>query len=152
MKIKILSRFLFTECMKSNNINDNNIEEKTDTFIISINNTDEKSYFNSEHENVKIMYFDDCDEDCKDDKQEFKTFTKEQAKELFEYIKENKDREVCLVHCSAGWSRSGAVGLFINDYLKQNHGEFKKENPVSFPSFKVYNLLREQRKKLNKEK
>jgi len=146
MKIKVLSRFLFTECMKSNNINDNNIEEKTDIFIISINNTDEKSYFNSEHNNVKIMYFDDCDENIKDDKQEFKTITEEQAEELFEYIKQNKDRKVCLVHCSAGWSRSGAVGLFINNYLKQSYDEFKKDNPVIYPSFKVYNLLKEQLK------
>ena len=42
--------------------------------------------------------------------------TKDQAREIFKFIKRNKDVGIFVVHCKFGQSRSGAVGLFIKNY------------------------------------
>jgi predicted protein tyrosine phosphatase len=73
-----------------------------------------------------------------------KAFTKKQAEELFDFIKKHKDKEVCIVHCTAGISRSGAVGQFINDYTGSDILWFKWQNRHISPNNLVLRLLREQ--------
>ena len=107
-----------------NKISDSNVSEFKNSFFISINNTfeDLKPPLTNK-ENVKVLFFDDVLQDEEaylfDLKkyQTVKAFNKEQAKELLQFIIENKDKKNCYIHCNAGISRSGAVGIFINDFV-----------------------------------
>ncbi len=57
-------------------------------------------------------------DDCENDSDDLKAFDSSLAKELLQYINNNINSKKWIIHCSAGISRSGAVGLFIHDYLK----------------------------------
>lgn len=89
MKIHVLSRDMFVDIMSSNNpsITDENIEDKSNVFIISIRcytgGEHEPHYFKSNHPNVLNLAFDDimCEIDG------YKTFHESQAKELYDFIK-----------------------------------------------------------------
>ena len=63
MKVLIFSKLNFNNFMQYNGITDDNVETK-DMLIVSINNVkDTSSYFEKEHENVKIMHFGDYSEE-----------------------------------------------------------------------------------------
>ncbi len=49
-----------------------------------------------------------------------------------------------IVHCAAGVSRSGAVGLFVRDYFSLDYSEFKRQNPHIVPNLWVSKVLREE--------
>jgi predicted protein tyrosine phosphatase len=72
----------------------------------------------------------------------------EQAKQIIDFIEANKDKEICIVHCAAGISRSGAVGTFINDLYGEPYEVFRMINPYIHPNSHVLSTLR---KMLNKE-
>ena len=150
-KVYILSRLEFNDLLRINKITDENVEEKQ-AFFISINetetlNTNPKNHFNQEHTNVKIIHFDDIVDvsDISEYEKEFnaKAFTKEQARELIEFIIKNADKPICIVHCAAGISRSGAVGRFINDFFGGDDEFFRKTNPHIHPNSLVTRLLKE---------
>lgn len=135
MKINVLSKVKFIELLSSQNINDSNVENYNQ-FYISINNSDAHPYFKEDHSNVLNLFFDDVTQDYKQyEKSEqegynFKNFTAKRdlkaisdrdAISILEFLEKNMDCPSLIVHCSAGISRSGAVGLFINDFMKQNY-------------------------------
>ena len=73
-------------------------------------------------------------------------FNKEDAEKIVSFVetlhrKENK--ETLVVHCMAGISRSGAVGMFINDLLRLNHSTFQRDNPGIRPNPFILSILRE---------
>jgi len=151
MKVYILSKARFDNIMQQKNITNENVEERKNTFFISINDscgTDEIPYFQNK-QNVKVLFFDDVEKDIEvprigtKEVLVAKAFTMQQAKELFNFIISHKDKETCLVHCAAGISRSGAVGTFINDYFGGDYFEFKKQNPHIHPNGLVLRLLKE---------
>jgi predicted protein tyrosine phosphatase len=154
MKILILSKTEFDNIMLRYNITNENVQDKTDMFFISINdtcNTKQIPYFKNNHENVLIQYFDDVVKDIIDNNNEIlaKAFTEEQAIEMFKFIEKNKDKKTCLVHCTAGISRSAAVGTFICDFTNGNYFEFKEDNPYILPNPHIsktlnYILLKEK--------
>ena len=93
------------------------------------------------------MYFGDYGEHHLD-KVEY-LFTNEQAKELYEFIKINKDKSRAIIHCGAGISRSGAIGVFIHSLYGNNspemtYEEFKRKNPRILPNSYVLRLLNRQ--------
>jgi len=47
----------------------------------------------------------------------------------------------------AGISRSGAIGLFINDFFGGDKELFKKENPYIHPNWRVFTMLKNQMNK-----
>lgn len=145
MKVFVVGKREFDSYMGNRNISDDNVESKDETFFISINDTrgtDETPHFKKNHGNVMVLFFDDVEEDLVDKKWGFiKAFSMEQAKELIEFIESNKNKETCIVHCSAGISRSGAVGAFVNDYCGGDYFEFKKLNPHILPNGTVSRLL-----------
>jgi len=51
-------------------------------------------------------------------------------------------QEILVVHCMAGISRSGAVGLFLNDMFGLDYGSFKNENPTIIPNQCILSMLR----------
>jgi predicted protein tyrosine phosphatase len=150
MKVYVFSQEEFNNIMRQNGIDNSNVEERTEVFYISINyEEDDKPYF-TDKENVKVMFFDDVDQEYNapvmsiNENRVAKAFTRKQAKELFDFINKHKDKEVCIVHCTAGISRSGAVGQFINDYTASDKQWFKQQNRHIIPNNLVLRLLQEQ--------
>ncbi len=153
MKIFILNKKSFDDLMIRKGITNDNVEEYKNTFFISINDTcgtDEKPYFENK-ENVKTLFFDDVEKDLEvpvigsNEKYVIvKTFTEEQAKDLLKFIDKHKNKKNCFIHCTAGISRSGAVGTFINEYIKGDKDEFKRTNPYIYPNEHVLRLLNQE--------
>jgi predicted protein tyrosine phosphatase len=148
IKIKVLSKPEFNQFMGELGISDSNVEEKMkDVALISINDTEGNwsvSWFDQDHPNVIRMWFDDVERDeQKSPTNSFtcRTFTAEQAEKLFNFIKANSNKDF-IVHCSAGISRSGAVGAFINDYLDSDKEYFREFNLKRiYPNAHVSRLL-----------
>ena len=71
-------------------------------------------------------------------------FNEEIAMRMLTFITDvhNMGDKVCLaVHCDAGVSRSGAVGLFACRYLNLDEDHFRKNNPYIYPNSLVYETL-----------
>ena len=159
MKVHILSKRNFDSLMEENGIDDTNIEPMN-VMIISIcspkdddqpyiGRLSKESYFKEEHSNVKIMYFGDYGDGELENNPH--VFTREQAKELYEFIKRNKDKKFAFVHCGAGISRSGAIGLFIHrNFGSMLNETFIETNRAIFPNSYILRLLNEQ-KELDQE-
>ena len=150
MRIYALSRTKFNKLMVDNHITPENVELKTDVFFISINNTYDivEPYFKENKDNVKVMSFDDVDEDEvyfdleTKKKTLIKAMTENQAQELFDFINKNKDKKTCIVHCTMGVSRSGGISQFIADYLNVDKNQFKSDNPQICPNNHVIRMLK----------
>jgi len=72
-------------------------------------------------------------------------FSEYQAKQVVNFVKqihEQKEDCVLVAHCTAGISRSGAVGAFAVDYAGLKYLDFKEENHQIFPNPHVLRLLR----------
>jgi len=145
MKVFVISKREFDSLMSEKGITDSNVESGAKTFFISINDTvgtKEKPYFKVDKSNVMNLFFDDIEKDIEHPEYgRIKAFTKTQAIELIKFIENNKDKETCIVHCSAGISRSGAIGTFVNDYFSGDYNEFKKQNPHVLPNGLVLRIL-----------
>lgn len=133
--------------MITNNINDQNAESFDDIAFISILNTDTTSgHFKINKTNVLILFFDDIITDLNWDNDSNYigpvAFTEEQAKQVLEFVDNNKDRKQFIIHCSAGISRSGAVGTFINDYFGLDYRTFRQKNPQVQPNPLVLRTLK----------
>lgn len=152
MKIIVLSRALFNEYLTRKGVTNENVEQQDKLFFISINNQDDKtpSFFTSNKKNVLNITFADLEEDKElpilgeNRTETFKAMTREQAAELYTFIKANKDKEAVLIHCTAGVARSGAVGVFINDFIGGNYHELMRNNPSIQPNPHVYRLLHDE--------
>ena len=150
--IKVLARFLFWGILKKQGITDSNVENQDNTFYISINSTegnDTKPYFKEKHPNVLTLYFDDCNEYKKhlvdgspDEFYEQIPMSEEQALEIIKFAEKMNNESNVYVHCTAGVSRSGAVGAFISDYLGNKWDDFIKVNPQVIPNSHISSLLK----------
>ncbi len=154
------SKIVFDNMMTYNGIDDSNVESQDAMFISIcspiddiqqpyISSLSQESYFKSEHPNVKIMYFGDYDEEESQNNNPY-AFTKEQATELYRFIKNNSTKSSSLIHCGGGFSRSGAISTFVFDlYGTMSYEEFKQKNPQIIPNQYVLKLLREAQKNDN---
>lgn len=75
-------------------------------------------------------------------------FNKNQAKKIKLFIDKYEAKymsthyySALLVHCDAGISRSGAVGLWACRYLGLDEDKFRKDNPRIQPNYYVYDIL-----------
>lgn len=73
------------------------------------------------------------------------------AKKIVDFIKKahadaENGKDILLVNCHAGISRSGATAEFTADYCNLNLQEFIKTNPHIYPNKFVLNLLKEAAK------
>jgi len=59
-----------------------------------------------------------------------KLFTDDMANKIKEFVDLNKDKKEWIIHCVAGISRSGAIGLWLTKYLGYNLFEFLENNPI----------------------
>lgn len=76
---------------------------------------------------------------------ESKLFEKEDARLIIAFIDKIHKLDVpeLIIHCAAGISRSGAVGLWACRYLKLNEREFRKQNEHILPNIHVLSILNE---------
>jgi predicted protein tyrosine phosphatase len=156
MKILAMGKAAFDQLMKQKSVTPDNVEQQDKILFISINTTEETSsgdrpYFPEDKKNVKVLFFDDVEKNITvplfgtNDTYEAKAMTEKQAEELYSFIRANvKGKEVVLVHCTAGVSRSGAVASFIHDFSGGNWEQFKTLNMHISPNAHVYRLLHDQ--------
>ena len=117
-----------------------------DNRIISINSVShpaEVPPFSEEFldaDNLLILYFDDVDEGFPH------AMTPEQAKQIVDFISIEDNRPI-IVHCTAGISRSGAVGEVLNWYFNRfeandlDYRKFEIMHPDIVPNAHVRRLL-----------
>lgn len=76
-------------------------------------------------------------------KSEIKLFSADQAKEIVSYLKDinQKSDSILIAQCSAGISRSGAVGTFACRFLGLDEKILRMNNPFINPNAYVYDLL-----------
>jgi predicted protein tyrosine phosphatase len=73
-----------------------------------------------------------------------KLFSSDHAKSIIYFIdsiNNNQYIKTLVIHCAAGISRSGAVGLFANRYLNLDEKEFNYNNPLINPNEYILDLL-----------
>jgi len=158
MKVHVVSKNRFDTIMEMNGLDDSNIEERDDFFLISIVDTDKwidtkEPHFKENHENVLNLVFDDVEHDGEPSPTNWdegtRAFTEKQAKEVFDFIQKHREKKACIVHCMAGISRSGAIGSFINGYCGGDWEDFKRTNPQINPNARVHRMLNEAKYKSN---
>lgn len=142
MKVFIMPKFFFEQVIDG-------IEKSSkDVFYLSINNPDDedKTPIREDSDTFKSMWFYDIDEDIYNEVKDFtyKTISDEQVDELYDFIMKNKDKKNFVVHCTAGISRSGAVGEFVNDLFGIPYAEFRKQNPNIIPNTYIKKKLNEK--------
>jgi len=152
MNVHVVNKQVFDEIMYKHGVTNENVHSNKLHFFILIHDSvprDEQDVpLFEDGPNVKSLRFDDT-EGCEDvalmgtdGKHQAKAFTETDAEELLNFIASNKDKETCIVHCSAGFSRSGAVGEFVNDFFGGNYFKFKRVNPHVKPNGLVRRLLK----------
>lgn len=101
---------------------------------------DASDSFLDESENVLNLWFNDCEEDLPD--VESVLFDEEMGRKLINFIEKNKDKKQWVLHCTAGISRSGAIGEFLADYFGIAYHLFKRDNSQVKPNTLVKNIMR----------
>ena len=145
MKIFVMSKREFNQCMENNHITLDNIESFSNSFYISIDGTIEKNYpayFSENRENLLCLKFDDVGFEADMGHGLIaKPMSYEQGLDLYKFIMKHKDKKLCYVHCGAGISRSGAVGTFIQEISNTSYQEFFKMNQHITPNYHVLSTL-----------
>ena len=139
VEIHTLSAADFKHTMRNNDLYDSNIELRTDLAVISIGNSFEDDladdifangpsshWFRKQHRNVLNMDFDDIAapgewknlSKCN----QYVLFDEDMARRIAQFVGENMNASVWIVHCSAGVSRSGAVSKWLKDWLQVKYG------------------------------
>jgi len=163
MQVNVWSKNQFIQMLSIRGITDANVEDYKATCFISINDTSaDDTYFSKNHRNVLTMRFDDVAHDLYDveivngkvqnsNVIKAKALTIEQAAELYNFIQTQiaDKRGQCIVHCTAGISRSGAVGSFINQLTEADDEKFKRDNPHILPNQHIMQLLNKVKNELN---
>lgn len=139
----VLSKEKFEDVMKRNNVTEANIEAVENTALISICSTtnsfcgiSQNHYFKSNKSNVLNIRFDDIEQT----EAGLLLFNEKHAEELIRFILKNLESSF-IVHCTAGISRSGAVGDFIRRLKDIPYQDFVLDNPQIQPNMRVLSIL-----------
>ena len=149
MRVRVLSKLKFDELLPRIGVTNDNADTHKNLAFISIVNSDTKdSFFKENKSNVLILVFDDATDEenvrrIKLGLNELQLFTTNDGKQIIEFVENNLNVETVYIHCSAGRSRSGAVGTFINDvWGEQSFHNFLESNPTVSPNYFILALLR----------
>lgn len=150
MRVKVLSKMKFDEILHRIGVTQENVSANQKEAFISIVNSDtpEASYFKKDEANVIRLVFDDATDQENERRvqmglNELKLFTVEDSQKIINFVERNLNVDTIYVHCSAGRSRSGAVGTFINDvWGEQSFYSFLESNPTVSPNYFILALLR----------
>lgn len=152
MTVSVWPRKFFHDTLFMFGITDETVESYTTNAFISIQSskgsasneeTEEGPYFKKEHPNVLTISFDDItDKDVVTFPFAYnlKLFNENDANTIIDFIGSNVGRDF-VVHCTAGISRSGAVGEFIQRICGVPWKEFLLSNPNIHPNTYVLKLL-----------
>lgn len=127
MKVRVLSKKIFDEVLPKMRIDNTNVIEHVSEAFISILNSEQpnSSYFDKDYPNVLRLVFDDVTDEeldriVSETAKGLVLFSREQAEQVLSFLEANKNVDTLYVHCTAGVSRSGAIGTIANDlYGKQ---------------------------------
>ena len=150
MKVFAYSKTKFNRFMREQGITDSNIESYEIYAFISILDVaglDCEGYFDRDHDNLLTLHFGDYGEPDEDFPPGAGHFSVKQANKIIDYVEKHKDKQIMIVHCTAGISRSGAVAAFINDLYGNSYKEFFNDNRQVQPNSYVSRILREQYRK-----
>jgi predicted protein tyrosine phosphatase len=131
-KIIVLSRWKFGQFIKS--LTPNQISQ---TAFISIRDIEHPTILDSAS-NVLNLSFDDTEEQIQD---KFILFDEQMADEIVNFVHNNENKNLFVIHCLMGISRSGAVGEVLSDYFKIPYEKFKRDNPQVIPNCLVKRIL-----------
>lgn len=87
---------------------------------------------------------------CFDDALDSDLFNTDHANTIINFIANLKNESTLVIHCAAGISRSGAVGLFCCHYWDLDIMNYYKTNPEIEPNTHIFNILKktyEERKR-----
>jgi predicted protein tyrosine phosphatase/predicted RNase H-like HicB family nuclease len=152
-KVIVVSEENFKSICEWNQLDDETVEYSKSTAFISIvdPHRTNKHHFKQEHPNVLNLVFSDMtDKEYLGYTQGYieqgisvRKFDISDAEKIVEFIDRNSKNGVkqWIIHCHAGISRSGAVGLFINNYLRYDWKSFKLDNPRVRPNFYIIHML-----------
>ena len=87
------------------------------------------------HPNLLVLFFDDVETEGAT------AFTIEMARQIVSFVQKTGDHPL-LIHCTAGISRSGAVGLAVAEQCGCEE-EFRRENSDTQPNQLVLRKLRQ---------
>ena len=97
---------------------------------------------------LSIKFFDATPQDYNAIKKRFPNsseqedfFNEKHAKTIINYLEQIKYAHTLIIHCAAGISRSGAVGLFSNRYFKLSEKDFRRNNPKICPNPYILDTL-----------
>jgi predicted protein tyrosine phosphatase len=99
-------------------------------------------------EHLSLNFWDITNEHYGNLKEQFpnvKLFNEQCAQKVIKFLdvlKNDSNDGILAVHCSAGISRSGAVGTFACDYLGLDYNIFLKDNPYIMANPYVLRILR----------
>jgi predicted protein tyrosine phosphatase len=124
-------------------VTDANVESYKHLYIISINDEYDGElhpYFIHYHPNVMNMSFPDLDHPVDG----YSLFESWQARQIIEFLAPLREltRFTLVVHCGAGVSRSGAVGVFAAEYLGCDMKDLYNRHPNILPNLWVLRMLR----------
>jgi predicted protein tyrosine phosphatase len=77
------------------------------------------------------------------DKENYLLFNEKHAETIIDFLEKINllDIDELIIHCAAGISRSGAVGLFTCRYFKLDENKFREENKQILPNFHILEVL-----------
>lgn len=146
-KIVISSRKEMEEFLRNKLEWNGNILKKAPlpkTAIISIcSEADNTLMKGTECDDILTLIFEDwTEEDRKKLPPDRILFDEDMARQVISFLDRIKNKEIktLYIHCDAGVSRSGAVGIFACRYLGMDEKEFRKYNFIN-PNTLVYDLL-----------
>ena len=152
--IKVYSQIDFNNVMKSNGIDDSNVENEKDSIFISITNRNGEieHWFKENHKNVINLDFDDTSSD----NEELRTISDKQAESLMFFIDDNLSKNTedvdVYIHCLAGMSRSRAVAEYINRHYDVVYDKRERDLYYNYLNHEVLNRLeRKYRDYINNE-
>jgi predicted protein tyrosine phosphatase len=131
-KIFVVSRWKFEQFVKL--LTPNQILQ---TAFISIRDIEHPNILDSAS-NVLNLSFDDTEEQMFN---KFTLFDEQMADEIVNFIRNNEDKNLFVIHCLMGISRSGAIGEVLSDYFKIPYEKFKRDNPQVIPNCLVKRIL-----------
>lgn len=146
MLIRVLSHREFDDLMIENGITDENVGDFSICVIsiIGSSSADRQSYFSNNSDNVLITKFDDVEETHIDKTPDSLLISLEQSMEIVSFLSRNKDKKQLYVHCAAGISRSGAVGMFANDFFgTEDYFTFINNNKAIKPNVTILSRLKQ---------
>lgn len=139
-KIKIVPKYIFDQSV-TNELIQSKIEN---TSFISILDPDNEEILYVESPNFLQVKMWDVEMDVKDiiTNETYPRPQDEELEKIVKFVNNNKEKDF-YIHCSAGISRSGAVGRFIQELFEIDSKQFYKDNPYIKPNLYILKRLKE---------